>query len=123
MYGYNSLPAVSKRPELMKNTSNTNKILALLGLVGIIWPFFYDQEMLSCQISPQACSNAEPLAFWLIIGSITLGSFLVANLITRAVGKVSTRARVISVILLTAAIGIVVYWSYFAVTFSREFHF
>ena len=89
-------------------------LLAAMGVLALAWPFGYDQVKLSCALSPLACSNAEPVAVLIILGSMIIGG---SCLFVAALGNKW------QALILGSVLGIVMFGPYFVTTFSRNFHF
>lgn len=96
-------------------------LLASLGLLLALWPFIHDQEALSCDLSPQACTNGGSLAFVIIMFSISVGCLLVSIALFTKMHSSALKAFLIFVV--WVGLGLVDFIANVAIGFSRHFVF
>jgi len=100
--------------------SKNKRFLLVIGIAAILWPFIFDEVELGCYLSPHACTEAEPLAFFIILSSILLGSFLLSF---SWIKKDAGWKKYLSTLEFGALISIACSFAYYVITFIREFRF
>lgn len=96
-------------------------LILALGLVLAVWPFAHDQQALSCDLSPQACTKGESLAFAIILFSIIVGCLLISiALLTK---MRSSALKLVLILTVWIGLGLIDFIANVAVGFSRHFVF